>query len=109
MGRCCVIQTKLSASPFHSSDTGVGPIPSSSVSESTGGATIPARASAYVVPMVGCPAIGSSSAGVKIRTRASVSGRSGGRTNVVSEKFISFAIACIVALESPRPSSTTAS
>ena len=80
-----------------------------SVSESTGGATIPARASANAVPIVGCPAIGSSSAGVKIRTRASVSGRSGGSTNVVSEKFISFAIACIVALESPRPSSTTAS
>ena len=69
----------------------------------------PARASANVVPIVGCPAIGSSSPGVKIRIRASVPGRSAGSTNVVSEKFISFAIACIVSVDRPRPSRKTAS
>ena len=69
----------------------------------------PARASANVLPIVGWPAIGSSSPGVKMRIRTSVSGRSGGSTNVVSEKFISFAIACIVSVDSPRPSRNTAS
>ena len=69
----------------------------------------PARASANVVPMVGWPAIGISSPGVKIRMRTSVPGVSGGSTNVVSEKFISFAIACIVSSASPRPSRKTAS
>ena len=54
------------------------------------------------MPIVGCPAIGSSSPGVKIRTRTSVSARSAGSTNVVSEKFISLAIACIVAGARPR-------
>ena len=58
----------------------------------------PARTSANVVPMVGCPAIGISSPGVKIRMRTSVSGVSGGSTKVVSEKFISLAIACIVSV-----------
>src|SRR5580765_5443257 len=53
--------------------------------------------------------MGSSSPGVKILTRQSVSARSAGRTNVVSEKFISFAIACIVSGASPRASSMTAS
>ena len=38
---------------------------------------------------------------MKIRTRTSVSGRSGGSTKVVSEKFISFAIACIVVGRQP--------
>ena len=55
-----------------------------------------------MLPMVGCPAIGSSSPGVKIRMRTSVPAVSGGSTNVVSEKFISFAIACMVSVgESP--------
>ena len=69
----------------------------------------PVRASANVVPMVGWPAIGSSSPIVKMRMRTSVSCRSAGSTNVVSEKFISFAIACIVADDRPRPSRNTAS
>ena len=56
----------------------------------------PVRASANVLPIVGWPAIGSSSPGVKIRIRTSVPAVSGGSTNVVSEKFISLAIACIV-------------
>jgi hypothetical protein len=59
--------------------------------------------------MVGCPAAGSSSPGVKMRRRTSVPDVSGGSRNAVSEKFISFAIACIVSAERPRPSSTTAS
>jgi len=44
-----------------------------------------------------------------MRSRASVPACSAGSTNVVSEKFISLAIACIVSEVSPRPSSTTAS
>ena len=62
-----------------------------------------------MVPIVGWPAIGSSSPGVKIRIRTSVSARSDGNTNVVSEKFISLAIACMVAAANPRPSGNTAS
>jgi len=69
----------------------------------------PARARANVLPIVGWPAIGSSTPGVKIRIRASVSGCSAGSTNVVSEKFISFAMACIVSAVRPRPSRNTAS
>ena len=61
----------------------------------------PSRASANVVPIVGCPAIGSSSPGVKIRMRTSVPAASAGSTNVVSEKFISLAIACIVSADRP--------
>ena len=53
------------------------------------------------MPIVGWPAIGSSSPGVKIRMRTSVPGVSGGSTNVVSEKFISLAIACIVSVGQP--------
>ena len=64
----------------------------------------PARASANVLPMVGCPAIGSSAPGVKMRMPDVGVRRSGGRMNVVSEKFISLAIACIVSVVSPRPS-----
>ncbi len=62
-----------------------------------------------MVPIVGWPAIGNSSPGVKIRIRTSVSDRSAGSTNVVSEKFISFAIDCMVAEDNPRPSGNTAS
>ena len=66
-------------------------------------------ASTHAVPMVGWPANGISRAGVKIRTRASQSGRVGGSRNVVSEQFISRAMACISASESPAASNTTAS
>ena len=52
-------------------------------------------ASTQAVPMVGCPANWSSRAGVKIRTRAAQSPRVGGRMKVVSERFISLAMACI--------------
>ena len=52
----------------------------------------PVCASAKVLPIVGCPAIGISFHGVKMRMRMSVSGRSAGRMNVLSEKFISRAM-----------------
>ena len=47
----------------------------------------PARASANVLPIVGCPAIGSSSPGVKIRIRTSVSACSGGKTESIANVF----------------------
>src|SRR5215468_4319234 len=43
-----------------------------------------------------------------MRTRAAQSGRVGGRMNVVSDRFISVAMACISPSPRPRPSSTTA-
>ena len=59
------------------------------------GRMTPVCASANVLPIVGCPAIGISIVGVKMRMRMSVSGRSAGRMNVLSEKFISRAMRCI--------------
>ena len=69
-------------------------MPSSNTHSSRPGAITPSFASANVVPMVGCPATGSSFPGVKIRMRT-VPLPSAGNTNVVSEKFISCAIRCI--------------
>ena len=69
----------------------------------------PVCASANVLPIVGCPAIGISFIGVKMRMRMSVSDRSAGRMNVLSEKFISRASRCILAVSSPRASVKTAS
>ena len=60
------------------------------------------------MPTLGWPAKGSSSAGVKMRTRASPPA-SGGSTNVVSERFISLAMACICTAVSPSASGNTAS
>src|SRR5450631_316080 len=48
-------------------------------------------------------------AGVKIRSLATLPGRSGASTKVVSEMFISLAIRCIASLGIPSASSTTAS
>ena len=62
-GAICVIHAKHSSPSRHASDTGVGPMPRPKISRSRSGPTTPARASAKVVPIVGCPAIGSSSAG----------------------------------------------
>jgi hypothetical protein len=56
---------------------------------------------------VGCPANGISKLGVKIRTRASA--RSLGSTNVVSDRFIWRASACIRASLRPRASVNTQS
>ena len=82
----------------------------------------PSAARANVLPIVGCPAIGSSSPGVKIRMRTSMGsapagcgvpevtcGRSGGKMNVHSEKFISRVMVCISSVESPAGSGNTAS
>ncbi len=79
----------------HSSDTGVGPTPSSKTKSVRPGAIVPSAASANVEPIVGWPAIGSSSPGVKMRILMSPP-RSGGKMNVHSEKFISRVIACMV-------------
>ena len=73
------------------------------------GVMTPDSASANVLPIVGCPAIGISDAGVKIRIRMSVPAHSTGRMNVLSEKFISRAMRCIVAVSSPCASVNTAS
>ncbi len=108
-GGLCVIHANDRSPPFHVSDTGVGPTPRPNTTPPRSGPSTPVRASAKVVPIVGCPAIGSSSPGVKILTRMSVSVRSGGSTKVVSEKFISFAIARMVSVDRPRPSRKTAS
>ena len=79
------------------------PIPHSSrISSSCSGA---ARTNA--VPSVGWPANGSSTDGVKIRKRAWPS-CSGGRTNVVSERFSSRARRCISSVSRPRASVKTA-
>ena len=55
-----------------------------------------------MLPIVGWPAIGSSSPGVKIRMRTSPP-RSAGKMKVDSEKFISLAMTCICfVVRSPR-------
>ena len=87
--------------------TGTGPTPSSSVKSSA--FTIPSSASTHAVPMVGWPANGSSSWGVKMRTFAACARSSGGRMKVVSEKFISRAMRCMAFADRSWPSRTTAS
>ena len=90
--------------------TTVGPTFSSRVTSVTGSwaATRPTETSVQAVPMLGCPAKGSSMAGVKMRTRASPPA-SGAVTKVVSERFISVAICCIDSSLSPSASGKTAS
>ena len=60
------------------------------------------------MPSVGCPANGSSTAGVKIRIRACPPD-SGGSTKTVSDRFSSRASRCISSSSSPRASVKTAS
>ena len=91
--------------------TGTGPTISSNtmrVSSPVSGNS-PRAASTCAVPTVGCPANGSSPPGVKIRTFRVLSGSSAGRTNVVSEKLNSRAMAAISPVERPRASCTTPS
>ena len=64
--------------------------------------------STNALPSVGCPANGSSVAGVKIRIRASPPA-AGGSTNTVSDRFISLATRCILSGDSPPASVNTAS
>ncbi len=73
------------------------------------GAIVPSRASAKMLPTTGCPAIGISVPGVKIRMRTSVSGPSDAVTNVLSANPISRAICCIIAAERPDASGKIAS
>jgi hypothetical protein len=61
------------------------------------------------VPTLGWPANGISAVRLKIRTRAVCAGSSGGRTKVVSLRFISAARLCISVSERPRASVNTAS
>jgi hypothetical protein len=58
---------------------------------------------------VGWPANGNSRFGVKILTRAVLIAFLGSKTNTVSDKLNSAAIACMRASSSPEASSTTAS
>ena len=85
VGIGCSIQPKTIAAPSRSSSTGTTPAPVSS--RSTIFCSGPPSTNA--APSVGCPANGSSAAGVKIRIRTSASSACGGSTNTVSEKLIS--------------------
>lgn len=105
----CRIQRKLGRTGSRSSVTPTGPIPSSRLKRRLFPGSSFSVASTHAVPMVGCPAKGTSRAGVKIRTRAAQSGRVGGRRNVVSEQFISRAMACISPSSRLFASKTTAS
>ena len=61
------------------------------------------------VPTVGCPANGNSRFGVKMRMSARCRESAGGKTNTVSDKLNSPAIACMPFVSRPSASSTTAS
>ncbi len=108
VGSSCVIHANVSPAASHSSETGVGPTPNSNTNCSRPLAIVPSIAKANVLPIVGCPAIGSSVPGVKIRIFTSP-GPSLGKMNVDSEKFISFAIVCIVLVSRFPGSGKTAS
>ena len=72
------------------------------------GPSSPRVASTNAVPTLGCPANGTSTAGVKIRTRR-VLPFSGGKTKEVSAKLNSRAICCIRLSDSPVAAGSTAS
>src|SRR5215475_1277948 len=107
-GGPCRIQMKDGCLGSPSRVTGTGPMPSSKMNDDGEPGTRPCTAMTHAVPTVGWPANWSSRRGVKMRTRAAQSGRVGGRMKVVSERFISMAMACISPSARPRPSSTTA-
>ena len=104
----CVIQNKTRPCSL-TLRTLTGPTFSSRVKSVASPETMPSSARTQAVPMVGWPANGSSAAGVKMRTFAACLESSGGSTKVVSEKFISCAIRCMVLAERSLPSRTTAS
>ena len=108
-GSPCVIHANRSRPLSHSRSTGVGPTFRPNTTRGRPGSRKPVCASANVLPTVGWPAIGISWSGVKIRMRTSVPGDSAGRMNVLSAKFISRAIRCMVSASMPRPSVNTAS
>ncbi len=104
LGIGCCIQPKVILAPSRSSVTGTMPDwVSSRISPSCSG-----WASTNADPRTGWPAKGSSLAGVKIRMRACPP-LSGGKTNTVSERFISRARTCMVSSSTSRPSVKTAS
>ena len=105
----CRIQRNDGLAGSPSSVTSTGPIPSSRLNRVVPSGSNPSVASTHDVPMVGCPANGTSRAGVKMRTRAAQSPRVGFRRKVVSEQFISRAIFCITPPSGPSAPSTTAS
>jgi hypothetical protein len=73
-----------------------GPTFSSNEKDLELGDSIPSFSRTKPVPIVGWPAKIISLKGVNIRTRATQVGFVGGKTNVVSARFISRAIFCIV-------------
>jgi hypothetical protein len=60
-------------------------------------------------PTLGCPANGSSTSGVKMRSRYVAASVVGGSTNTVSDRWNSRAIACICSPDSACAPNTTAS
>ncbi len=105
----CVIHAKSRRERLHSIETGVGPTFNPNTQSVRPSAIRPSRARAKVLPTTGCPAIGISMPGVKMRIRTSVSALSAPVTNVVSAKPISRAICCIVSGRRPAASGKTAS
>ena len=109
-GCACTIVTSAGAPFSVRMRTGSTPAPVSchtSVTPVAGASISPNSASVHHVPMVGCPANGISAVGVKNRTFRVATSES--NTNVVSERFISRARACMVLASSPVPSGNTAS
>ncbi len=98
-------EPKMIRAPSRSSSTGTTPAPVSRLI--TIFCSGPPRTNAD--PSVGCPANGSSVAGVKIRIRTSAPSACGGSTNAVSESCSSRASACIVSSSRSRASVNTAS
>ena len=92
-------------------ETSTGPTPSSRTMGvvSPSSAISPMAARTCAVPIVGCPANGSSALGVKMRMRRVCCDDSGGRTKTVSEKLNSRAALCIWTVVRFRPSERTAS
>ena len=101
----CGIQPKTIREPSRSSRTGTTPAPVSSRSRRAAAA----RASTNAVPSIGCPANGSSSAGVKIRIRTCPSAGRADRRRPSRERFISRASGCSCSSGISRASVKTAS
>src|SRR5215469_4963609 len=103
------VRNQISGGVPASIRSGIGPNSSSSRNSRQLLDTIPFCNSTKAVPTVGCPAKGSSFAGVNMRTRAAQSGRVAGSTNAVSVKLSSRAIFCMAAASNFEASGKTAS
>ncbi len=110
-GAPCVMMTFFTCPPSQISSSGRTPISSSwyTTDEPSGFGTSPSRAATNAVPIDGCPAKGISPPGVKMRLRYWAAGFVEGKMNVVSERFISRAIAAISAGRRPVARGNTAS